>query len=69
VPSPALGEKNNPRKGHRLVADLLENSSAEKTLGVLVDTKLHMNQQCALAAKVANSSLSCIRQSITSRSR
>ena len=43
----------------------LESSLIEKDLGV--DTKLNMNQQCALAAKAAI--LDCIRRSVTSRSR
>uniref|UniRef100_A0A8B9P107 Reverse transcriptase domain-containing protein n=1 Tax=Apteryx owenii TaxID=8824 RepID=A0A8B9P107_APTOW len=61
--------RNNPMHQYRLGADLLESSSAEKDLGVLVDTKLSMRQQCVLVAKKANGILGCIRKSVASRSR
>ena len=41
----------------------------EKNLGVLVDSKLPMSQQCTLVSKKANGTLGGIRRSVASRSR
>ena len=53
--------RNNPMLQYRLRADLLESGSAERDLGVLVDDRLTMSQQCALAAKKANGILGALR--------
>lgn len=39
----------------------LECSPAERHLGILIDGKLNVSQQCALVAKRANPTLGCIR--------
>ena len=52
-----------------LATDWLVSSLAEKTLTVLVDTKLNMSHQCAFVVKKANNVLGCIRRSAASRLR
>ena len=47
--------KNHCTQKYRLGDDLLERTSAEKDLGVLVDNRLAMRQQCAPVAKKAYS--------------
>jgi len=54
---------------YRFVVDLLESSSIERDLVVLVDDKLTMSQQCVLVAKKASGILGCIKTSVVSRSR
>jgi len=61
--------RNNTMHQHRLRFDLMEGSSVERDLGVLVDDKLTMSQHCALVAKKTNGMLGCINKSVTTRSR
>jgi len=61
--------RSNLMHQYRLGADLLETSSVERDLGVLVDNRLTMSQQCALSAKKTNGILGCIRTSVASRSK
>ena len=61
--------RRNPGMQHRLGSTWVRSSSVERVLGVLVDNKLNMSDQCAAVAKKANRMLGCISKGITSRNK
>jgi len=67
--SDSLDRQSNSLDRQSVRADLLERSSVERDLGVLVHDRLTMSQQCALAAKKANGILVYIKMSAVGRSR
>ena len=63
---PQLG-KRNQMHSYKMGDTWLSSTTNEKDLGIVVDHKLNMSQQCDAAATKANDILGCINKSITSK--
>uniref|UniRef100_K7EYU7 Reverse transcriptase domain-containing protein n=1 Tax=Pelodiscus sinensis TaxID=13735 RepID=K7EYU7_PELSI len=61
--------RNNQFHTYKMGSDCLGRSMAERDLGVIVDHKLNMSQQCDAVAKKANMILGCINRCVVSKTR
>jgi len=61
--------QSNPKHKYRLGGEWIDSSPEEKDLGLLVDEKLNVTEQCALIAQEASHILGYIKRSVASRSR
>ena len=64
-----MSEKRNQLHSYKMGDIWLSKTMSEKDLGIVVDPKLNMSQQCDVATQKANVILGCINRSIVSKSR
>ena len=60
--------KRNQMHSYKTGDNWVSNITDEKDLGIVVDRKLNMSQQCDVAVKKANAIWGCINRSIASKS-
>ena len=60
--------KRNQLHNYKMGDTWLSKTTREKDLGIVVNHKLNMSQQCNVATKKANAILGCINRSIVSKS-
>ena len=60
--------KRNQLYNYKIGDNWLSKTTSKKDLGIVVDHKLNMSQQCDVATKKANAILGCINRSIVSKS-
>ena len=63
-----LGQ-GNPHYQYKLGDERIEHSPTHKDLGLLVDGKIDMSQQCVLTVQKVKCILGCIKRNMNSRSR
>ena len=66
--STAPRKKRNQLHSYKMGDTWLSKTTSKKDLGIVVDHKLNMSQQCDVATKKANAILGCINRSIVSKS-
>ena len=60
--------KRNQIQSYKIGDTWLSNTTNKKGLGIVIDHKMNMSQQCHVATKTANTILACVSRRIISKS-